>query len=47
VLTALRLLADATSGSGTDVWQNSLKNVLFMAFFFLLLIGVAIWWLRR
>jgi hypothetical protein len=47
VPSALRLLADATNGNGADVWSNSLKNVIFMAVFFILIIVVGIWWLKR
>jgi hypothetical protein len=30
-----------------DSYGNDLKNLIFMGCFFLALIGVAIWWLRR
>ena len=28
-------------------WKDSTKNLIFIGVFFLALIGVAIWWLRR
>ena len=28
-------------------WKDSTKNVIFICVFFLFLIAVAIWWLRR
>jgi hypothetical protein len=42
----LNVLAD-DQPAPTDQWSHSLKNAIFMGVFFMALIIVGIWWLRR